>query len=64
MHKSLPPDKRPRAASAGVRAVGVARELAQPREDEREGKAIPPVNFPPTVGRSFAAREFETPAIN
>lgn len=40
VRKSWLPDRRLRAATAGVTGVGVARELAQPREEEGEKKTL------------------------
>lgn len=40
VRKSRPPDRRLRAATAGVTGVSVARELAEPREEEEGKKTI------------------------
>lgn len=40
VRKSRPPDRRLRAATAGVTGVGVARELAKPREEDGKKNSI------------------------
>lgn len=46
VRKSWPPDGRLRAATAGVTGVGVARELAEPREEDEGKKSLVTFFFP------------------